>query len=202
MKNRPALVCLLLAVSLSVSVAAFTLQQSNAAGATVGQVIGDFKLPDAASGRERSLASLKGANGSVLIFISTQCPVSNAYNERMEKLAADYKARGISVVGINSNKAETSDDIKRHAAEKNLTFPILKDAGNKVADMLGANVTPETFFLDANNKLVYHGRIDNSRNAGSITANDLREALDAKLAGKAVVKAEARAFGCSIKRAS
>lgn len=206
MKNRYALASLLLlAVSISVSAAALAFQQSNAvvaAGVTAGQVIGDFKLPDAVSGRERSLASLKGANGTVLIFVSTQCPVSNAYNERMEKLAADYKARGINVVGINSNIAETPDDIKRHAAEKNLTFPILKDAGNKVADMLGANVTPETFFLDAGNKLVYHGRIDNSRSAANITASDLREALDAKLAGKAVAKTEAKAFGCSIKRAS
>ncbi|MGI8654074.1 MAG: redoxin domain-containing protein [Pyrinomonadaceae bacterium] len=206
MKNRYALASLLLlAVSISVSAAALAFQQSNAvvaAGVTAGQVIGDFKLPDAASGTQRSLASLKGANGTVLIFVSTQCPVSNAYNERMEKLAADYKARGINVVGINSNIAETPDDIKRHAAEKNLTFPILKDAGNKVADMLGANVTPETFFLDAGNKLVYHGRIDNSRNAGSITASDLREALNAKLAGKPVARTEAKAFGCSIKRAS
>jgi len=170
-------------------------------GARVGSTVAEFKLPDT-NGQWHALSALKGANGTVLIFISTQCPVSNAYNERMEKLAEEYKARGINVVDINANKTETPDDIKRHAAEKHLTFPILKDEGNKIADSLGANVTPETFFLDANSKLVYHGRIDNSRNAGSITASDLREALDAKLAGKAVARTEAKAFGCSIKRAS
>ena len=204
MKNRYIPACLLLAVSLSVSAFALTLQQNNAiaSGVDAGQLIADFKLPDAASGATRSLASLKGANGTVLIFVSTQCPVSNAYNERMEKLATDYKARGINVIGINANKTETMDDIKRHAAEKNLTFPILKDTDNKIADKLGAQVTPEAFFLDADNRLVYHGRIDNARNAANLSTSDLREALDAKLAGKAVAKTEARAFGCSIKRIS
>ncbi|MFN2454843.1 MAG: thioredoxin family protein [Pyrinomonadaceae bacterium] len=169
------------------------------AGARVGSIIPDFNLPDA-SGKAHTLRSLKGTNGVVLIFVSVNCPVSNAYNERMEKLAVDYKARGINVVGINANKTEMPDDIKRHAAEKHLTFPILKDDGNKVADALGAEVTPEAFYLDASNKLVYHGRIDNSRNAASISTNDLREALDAGLAGKPVTKTGAKAFGCSIKR--
>ncbi len=198
-----------LAIALALASAAFVhgggrlnaQTQKAIAAARVGSTVAEFKLPDA-NGQWHALSSLKGANGTVLIFVSTQCPVSNAYNERMEKLAADYKARGINVVGINANNTESNEDIKRHAAEKNLTFPILKDAGNKVADMLGANVTPETFFLDANNKLAYHGRIDNSRNAESITASDLREALDAKIAGKAIAKTEAKAFGCSIKRAS
>ncbi len=172
-----------------------------ATAASIGATIGDFKLPDA-DGGQHTLASLKGKAGTVLIFISTQCPVSNGYNERMEKLARDYAARGINVVGINANVSETAADIKRHAAEKNLTFTILKDNGNKIADRLGALVTPEAYLLDASGKLVYRGRIDDSRNGDSITSNDLREAIDRTLAGQPVVKTEARAFGCSIKRAS
>ncbi len=176
-------------------------EKATATGASIGATINDFKLPDA-RGKQHALASLKGQKGTVLIFISTQCPVSNGYNERMEKLARDYAARGINVVGINSNASETAADIKRHAADKNLTFTILKDGGNKIADRLGALVTPEAFLLDASGKLVYRGRIDNSRNGDSITANELREAIDATLAGQPVVKNEVRAFGCSIKRAS
>ena len=98
----------------------------------------------------------------MLLFIAVQCPVSNAYNERMEKLAQDYKAKGIAVIGINSNVAEDAAAVKAHAAENKLSFPILKDPGNKIADKLGATVTPEAYFLDANNKLLYHGRIDNA----------------------------------------
>ena len=166
----------------------------------IGATIGDFTLPDV-DNKEQSLKSLAGKNGTVLLFISVQCPVSNAYNERMEKLAQDFKAKGINVIGINSNVAEDAAAAKAHAAEHKLSFPILKDAGNKIADKLGATVTPEAYFLDANNKLVYHGRIDNARNAAEVQSQELRNAMDAVVAGKAVEKTEAKAFGCSIKRA-
>src|SRR5947199_8932909 len=62
----------------------------------IGTMIDDFKLPDA-DGKEHSLNSLKGKNGTVLIFIATKSPVSNAYNERMDKLAQEYRAKGITV---------------------------------------------------------------------------------------------------------
>jgi peroxiredoxin len=165
----------------------------------IGSTIEDFTLPDA-NGADRSLKSLAGKNGTVLLFVSVQCPVSNAYNERMEKLAQDYKAKGIAVVGINSNVAEDADAVRGHAEQNKLSFPILKDPGNKIADKLGASVTPEAYFLDAKNKLLYHGRIDNSRNAAQVESNDLRNALDAALSGKPIEKTEAKAFGCSIKR--
>lgn len=166
----------------------------------IGSTIEGFSLPDV-DGTERSLKSLAGEKGTVLLFIAVQCPVSNAYNERMEKLAADYKAKGINVVGINSNVAEDGAACKAHAAENKLTFTILKDPGNKIADKLGASVTPEAYLLDAGNKLVYHGRIDNSRNAAQVETPDLRNAIDAVISGKPVEKTEAKAFGCSIKRA-
>jgi peroxiredoxin len=166
----------------------------------IGATIEDFTLPDV-DNKDRSLKSLAGKNGTVLLFIAVQCPVSNAYNERMEKLAQDYKAKGIAVIGINSNVAEDATAVKNHAADNKLTFPILKDPGNKIADKLGASVTPEAYFLDTNNKLVYHGRIDNARNAAEVQTPDLRNAIDASLAGKAIEKTEAKAFGCSIKRA-
>ncbi len=193
---------LFLALAISATALAVTAFAAPATGVVgIGATVADFKLPDA-DGKQHSLASLKGERGTVLIFVATKCPVSNAYNARMVKLAEDYKAKGINVVGINSNVAEMSDEVKAHAAENKLAFLILKDKGNKIADQLGARVTPEVYFLDASNKLVYRGRIDNSRNGDAITASDLRDALDATLAGKPVAKTEVDAFGCSIKRAS
>ena len=165
----------------------------------IGATIDDFTLPDV-DNKDHSLKSLAGNNGTVLIFIAVQCPVSNAYNERMEQLAQDYKARGINVIGINSNVAEDAAAVKAHAAEHKFTFTILKDRGNKIADKLGASVTPEAYFIDPNSKLLYHGRIDNARNAAQIETSDLRNALDAALAGKTIEKTEAKAFGCTIKR--
>lgn len=167
--------------------------------AAIGTMVEDFKLPDA-DGRERKLSSLKGKNGTVLIFVSVQCPVSNAYNGRMEKLYEDYKSKGIALVGINSNATEAPEAVKAHAKEKNLNFPILKDSGNRVADRLGAGRTPEVFFLDARGRLVYHGSIDNAQNPVMVNTNHLRNAIDATLAGKPVDRADVKAFGCSIKR--
>ncbi|HVG33070.1 MAG TPA: redoxin domain-containing protein [Pyrinomonadaceae bacterium] len=170
------------------------------AAATIGSTIADFKSTDL-SGKDQTLNALRGKNATALIFISAQCPVVKDYMERISKLAADYRARGVTVVGIYSNATESKDDIKAHAAVNNLTFPVLRDSGNKIADQLGAERTPEVFLLDSANKLVYHGRIDNHRNITLVNANDLRDAIDATLAGKPVVKTEAAAFGCTIKRA-
>lgn len=165
----------------------------------IGTVIDDFKLSDP-SGKEHSLKSLMGAKGTVILFVATKCPVSNNYNERMEKLAQDYKAKGINVIGINSNNTEAAAEIKAHATEHGLTFPILKDEANKIADRWGATRTPEAYVLDANMKLVYHGRIDNSQKIEGITSNDLRDALDELAAGKTITKTGGAAFGCTIKR--
>jgi peroxiredoxin len=196
---------LVLASFLVIALAAVASSGSTAsdvpAAPAIGTTIEDFKLPDA-DGVEHSLKSLVGSKGAVLIFIATKCPVSNAYNERMEKLAQDYKAKGISVIGINSNVAELAPEVKAHASENKLTFTVLKDTGNKIADRFGAARTPEAYVLDANLKLVYHGRIDNSQKAAGITANDLRDALDELLAGKPITKTGGAAFGCAIKRAA
>ena len=91
-----------LAVVLFVAALAFAAAPPRDEKVTVGSSVADFKLPDA-SGKEHTLGSLKGKNGTVLIFVATKCPVSNAYNARMEKLAQDYRAKGVNVVGINSN---------------------------------------------------------------------------------------------------
>lgn len=195
-----------LLLALILVVAGFTLSASVHAAPdipappAIGATIDEFTLPDL-DGKEHSLSSLKGKNGSVLLFISVQCPVSNDYNERMEKLAQEFKAKGINVIGINSNVTESNDAIKSHAAANKLTFPIVKDAGNKIADRLGATKTPEAYFLDASNKLMYHGRIDNSRNSENVNSSELRDAMESLLAGKPIAKPTALAFGCSIKRA-
>jgi len=162
-RNLSILFASLFVVAGAVFAAAARAEGEGPTAPAIGSTIEDFTLPDV-DNKDRSLKSLAGKNGTVLLFIAVQCPVSNAYNERMEKLAEDYKAKGINVVGINSNVAEDAAAVKAHAAEHKLSFPILKDPGNKIADRFGAAVTPEAYFIDANNKLLYHGRIDNSRN--------------------------------------
>jgi len=199
-RNLSILLASLFVIAGAISAVGSRVEGEVPAPPAIGATIEDFTLPDVDS-KDHPLKSLAGKNGTVLLFIAVQCPVSNAYNERMEKLAQDYRAKGINVIGINSNVKEDAAAVKAHAAEHNLTFTILKDPGNKIADKLGASVTPEAYFLDPNNKLLYHGRIDNARNIEQLETSDLRNALDAALAGKAIEKTEAKAFGCTIKRA-
>lgn len=194
------LACVLITVGAVVATSGRATVADTPAPPSIGTMIEDFTLPDT-DGKDHSLASLKGKNGSVLIFIAVQCPVSNAYNERMAKLAQDYQSRGIAVIGINANVTESAGDVKSHATAHNLNFPILKDTNDKIADKLGATRTPEAYLLDSNNKLLYHGRIDNSKELAGVSSNELRDALDAMLAGKPIAKPTAMAFGCSIKRA-
>ncbi len=167
-------------------------------GLAVGVTVENFRFADT-SGVEKSLDELKGKNGAILVFVSAQCPVVKQYNERISQFAADFAAKGINVIGINSNHTESLEVVRSHAAE-NYKFPVLIDKGNVLADKLGANVTPETFYLNEKNIVVYHGAIDNSRSGDSITEKYLRDAVDANSSGKPVAKTSANAFGCTIKR--
>jgi alkyl hydroperoxide reductase subunit AhpC len=137
-----------------------------------------------------------------LIFISTRCPVSNAYNDRMIALADKYGPQGVAVIGINSNQTEPIAEVASHAQSNKFTFPVLKDSDDSVADAYNARCTPTAYVIDAQGVLVYHGRIDNSQDPTGITTHDLSDAIDDVLAGRTVAKPETKAFGCGIKRSA
>ncbi len=141
------------------------------------------------------------SKATVLMFIATQCPVSNAYNERMAQIAKAYAAKGVAFYGINSNKSEPVDEIVAHAKEHGFSFKVLKDTNNVVADQFHARVTPEIYIVDPQGVVRYHGRIDeNQVDAAAAKSHDLANALDALLQGQAPKNPETKAFGCSIKR--
>ncbi|HEV7644414.1 MAG TPA: thioredoxin family protein [Pyrinomonadaceae bacterium] len=164
----------------------------------IGAPLEAFSLSDINS-KTLSVKELKGAKGTVFVFLSAQCPVVKGYVERIQAVAKDYSGKGINFVGINSNSTEDLAWVKSNA-EANFKFPVLIDTGNKVADKWGASVTPEVYFFDADGKLAYRGGIDNDRRGDNITKNYLRDALDNALAGKAIAEKETNAFGCTIKR--
>ena len=167
-------------------------------GVSVGATIDNFSLPDT-NGKTQTLNDMKGKNGAVLIFVSSECPVVRGYNDRMNEITLAYKAKGINVIGINSNATETPAEVKAHA-EATYKFPVLIDKGNVLADKLGASVTPETYYIDANNVLLYHGAIDNDKSGKNVTTQYLRVAFDNTLAGKKIETTTTRGFGCTIKR--
>jgi peroxiredoxin len=161
--------------------------------------IENFTLEDV-NGAKHALTDYTRYKAVVLMFISTQCPVSNGYNTRMAALHNDYKDKGVVFLGINSNKSESIDEIRSHAKEHEFGFTVLKDPDNKIADKLEASVTPEIYLLNPELELLYHGRIDDNSRGTNITSHDLRKALDELLAGKSVSVSRTKAFGCTIKR--
>jgi peroxiredoxin len=192
---RPARTSLLLAGALALSGALL------AAAPQVGVPAPQFTLTTL-DGKSFSLAEAARSHKAVVVmFIATKCPYSNAYNDRMRDMAAAYEKEGVLFAGVNSNKSEPADEVIAHAKKHGLVFPIMKDPDNKVADLYDARHTPEIFVVDPDGKLRYHGRIDeNSDDASKVTSPDLKNALDAMLGGRAIAKAETKAFGCSIKR--
>jgi len=192
--------------------AVWTLSAGETKGLKIGSVVEDFTLPDAAKNEPVSLKSLaadpaKPVKAVVVMFIATQCPVSNDYNGRMEALNKTYGPKGIAFVGVNSNKEESVQEIVEHAKKAKFTFRVLKDMDNKLADEWNAQVTPEVFILAVERKngnpsfvLKYHGSIDDSQNEKKVQAKYVEDALNALLAGKPIPKAETKAFGCTIKR--
>jgi peroxiredoxin len=164
----------------------------------LGSPVTDFTV-SSFSGTPVSFSSLRG-DLTVVMFIATQCPVSNAYNDRMKAVYNEYVPKGVKFVVINSNSSEPAAEVRLHAATHNFPFAVYKDADNVVADRFGVQVTPETFVIGKSGAILYHGSIDDSQNAANVKTQGLRSALDAVLSGQSIARAETKAFGCAIKR--
>ncbi|MBI1745089.1 MAG: thioredoxin family protein [Acidobacteria bacterium] len=187
-------------MALVIGVALITgIQAADPMTVKIGERVSDFKLKDYTD-KEHALYDWKGHKAVVIMFIATQCPVSNAYNVRMVDMAKEYRAKGVAFVAINSNQKESVAEVAAHARKNNFPFPVLKDQDNSIADYFKAGVTPETFLLDADWIMQYHGAIDNNKDLAKVTSQDLRKALDALLSGRKIEKTETKAFGCAIKR--
>jgi peroxiredoxin len=158
----------------------------------VGDKAPAFSLKTVDSGDARSLADLtkeKKNQAAVLVFLSCRCPYVAQARQPLADLAKEFGDK-VQFVGLNSNQNEPADEVKADAAQ-NFPFPMLRDEGSKVADAYAAERTPEVFLVDARGVVRYHGGVA-----------DLGAALREFTAGKAIIKTEARAFGCTIKRKS
>jgi beta-lactamase regulating signal transducer with metallopeptidase domain/peroxiredoxin len=172
---------------------------------TLGRQIDDFRLQDYL-GKERSLADLADREVVVIAFLGTECPVSKLYGPRLESLAKKYKSRGVAVVGIDANQQDTPTELAHYARRHNVTFPLLKDPANRVADQFRAQRTPEAFVLDRDRRVRYWGRIDNQFGVGyarqEATEHYVAQAIDDLLAGRPVRAPRVDSVGCHIGRVS
>jgi thiol-disulfide isomerase/thioredoxin len=179
----------------------------------IGTKAPDFNLLGV-DGKMYSLKSFEKASVVVVIFICNHCPTAQAYEDRIISIAKDYKPKGVAVVVIspNSKKAlnyselgysdmgDSYEEMKVRAAEKGYPFPYLYDGDEqKCALDYGPVATPHCFVLDRNRILRYAGRVDGSEKPGTANGEDLRNAVDAVLAGNPVKNPVTKVFGCSIK---
>ena len=179
----------------------------------IGAAAPDFKLLGV-DGRDWALADFKEAKVLVVAFTCTHCPTAQSYEERLKRIVEDYKGKGVSVVAISPNDpksvrldelgytdlGDSFEDMKIRAKDKAFNFPFLYDGDTEtVSRAYGPVATPHVFVFDAERKLRYAGRIDDAERESLVKAQDLRDALDALLAGHQPEVAQTRVFGCSIK---
>jgi peroxiredoxin len=165
-----------------------------------------FALPEPATGRTLALDDLAGAPALVVTFLCNHCPYVQHVAAGLAALGRELAERGVAMVGISSNDiAAYPQDGPEHmpaeAARHGWPFPYLYDETQDVARAYSAACTPDTFVFDGNRLLVYRGQLDDSRprNELPVTAADVRAAVDAVLAGRAVDPDQRPSLGCGIK---
>ncbi|MBI1899925.1 MAG: redoxin domain-containing protein [Planctomycetia bacterium] len=171
----------------------------------VGKQISAFELEDYL-GAKHSLADWKDKQAVVVVFLGTECPLAKMYGPRLADLQKRYAEKGVQIVAIDSNRQDTLAEIAHYARVHKIDFPILKDAGNRVADQFGAERTPEAFLLDEKRVVRYWGAIDDQYGIGYAKGKAGKEhlaaAIDELLAGKEVTTPAVEAGGCHIGRVS
>lgn len=171
---------------------------------SLGRQVQDFTLRDI-QGKERSLRDYN-SQAVVLVFLGTDCPLAKLYAPRLQAIYERFRERGATVIAINANSQDSLGKVAAHARSHGLTFPVLKDLDQRVADALGAERTPEAFLLDQERIVRYHGRIDDQYSVGTQrpkpTREDLAVALEQLLAGQPIAVAATEAPGCHLGRES
>jgi peroxiredoxin len=178
----------------------------------IGDKAPDFKLPGV-DDKEYSLADFAKSKLLCVIFTCNHCPTAQAYEDRIIKLHADYKDKGVALVVISPNDpvavrldelgytdlGDSLEDMKQRAKDRDFQFPYLYDGETQKTSLAyGVLATPQVFLFDQERKLRYVGRIDDS-DVKTVTSHDARNAIEALLAGKPVPVEKTRTFGCSTK---
>jgi thioredoxin-related protein len=165
----------------------------------------DLKLKDI-SGKEVTMKAMMKPNGLLVMFSCNTCPYVMRNQSRTNEICNYALQNNIGVILLNSNEAyrnegDSFEEMQSYAREQGYNWSYAVDKNNELADIFGADRTPECFLFDKNSKLVYHGAIDdNPQDAGSVHRQHLKQAIDETLAGKEVTVKESRSVGCTIKR--
>jgi len=163
-----------------------------------------FQLRDTA-GAIHSPAEWRSQKAILLFFVTTDCPVANSYVPEMNRIRDAYAARGVLIYAVEAETTTPEGEVARYAKDYRYGFPLLLDPRQVLVNLSGATVTPEAVVLSPEGKVLYHGRIDNrvedfGKQRPQATEYDVRDALDAVLAGRPVARPATKSIGCAINR--
>jgi peroxiredoxin len=202
-----------LILSLLASSCALVAADINVPTLAIGAKAPDFQL-QGVDGRTYSLKDFAAVKVLVVVFTCNHCPTAQAYEERLKRIVTDYKDKSVVLVGISPNDensvrldelgytdlSDSFEEMKIRARDRHFNFPYLYEGDrNGIARAYGPSATPHAFVFDAERKLRYVGRVDDSERESLAKTHELRDAIDAVLAGRPVSVARTKAFGCSIK---
>ncbi|MEZ6124013.1 MAG: redoxin domain-containing protein [Planctomycetaceae bacterium] len=163
----------------------------------------DFSLQDY-RGKTHQLDDFRESPVLVIAVLGTECPLVRLYAQKLQATAVAYADRGVRFVGLNPNRQDSVTEIAAFARTLKIDFPILKDVGNRVADQLGAERTPEVFVLNRARQIVYRGRIDDQYGIGyareQAQSTWMIDAIEAALKNERPEKSTVAAEGCLIGR--
>ena len=169
-------------------------------------IVPDFRLKDTNSNYYYSYDELKGSKGTLIMFLCNHCPYVHYALSEILMIVNDYRVQGLGVIAISSNDAvqypEDGPELMTEFAFRNkIDFPYLYDESQQVARAMGAVCTPDFFVFDPQDKLLYHGQLDDSRPGNEIplSGSDLRNAIDALIYNRNLASPQKPAVGCSIK---
>jgi hypothetical protein len=162
----------------------------------------ELTLKDVA-GASHAPLTVEAGKAAVIVFIKKDCPVSNGYAPELAALGKDLGARGVPLYLVHVEKDLTPDAAAAHAKEFSLPAPVLLDPNRALVRAVGATVTPEAAVITHGGAVAYLGRIDDKHPALGVrkpeaSKRDLREAIDAILAGKPAPEPRTKAIGCVI----
>ena len=166
----------------------------------------DFSLSNVVTGKTVSYDSAAGPKGLLTMFICRHCPFVKHVQDELARIGRDYAGRGVGIVAISANDEsgfpeDRPEKLAEMSKELGFTFPFVFDASQDIARAFDAQCTPDFFLYDASGRLVYRGQLDDSRPDSGIpvTGKDLREALDAVIAGRPLAPEQRPSLGCNIK---
>src|ERR1700756_5272540 len=182
------------------------MARTESAMLALGTSAPDFVLKDVVTKHEMNTQNISGPKGLLLMFICRHCPFVKHLEKALAQLGRDYEGKGVGIVAISSNDAQNypedaPESLAQQAKLLGFNFPYLYDETQEVARAYDAACTPDFFLFDSGFKLVYRGQFDGSRPGGGIpvTGKDLRNAMDALLAGTPIHPIQKPSLGCNIK---